>query len=200
MRIHIMIALLLAAFCLSAQAAPGNGNGPQRDKEREREREQRAIIRVVVVPENDQDELRAYQLWFGQQVRGYEEIDRDTSERLSDLLHVVTGVAGNEVTVAGRHNMRQTVTLNRGTQVIFQEMTPTWAPPGLHRGRPANPPGAFAAQRLRPGDLVTVDGLGMLLHQGVPGFARWFGVRPEVDAGLRALIVEDLRAKGQLEA
>ncbi|MGU3495170.1 shikimate dehydrogenase [Xanthobacteraceae bacterium A53D] len=47
--------------------------------------------------------------------------------------------------------------------------------------------------------LRTVDGLGMLLHQAVPGFERWFGVRPVVDAGLRDLIVEDLRAKGQLE-
>ncbi|MDO6484845.1 shikimate dehydrogenase [Shimia thalassica] len=28
---------------------------------------------------------------------------------------------------------------------------------------------------------VTVDGLGMLLHQAVPGFERWFGRRPIVD-------------------
>jgi shikimate dehydrogenase len=28
--------------------------------------------------------------------------------------------------------------------------------------------------------LKTVDGLGMLLHQAVPGFEKWFGVRPEV--------------------
>lgn len=32
---------------------------------------------------------------------------------------------------------------------------------------------------------VTVDGLGMLLHQAVPGFERWFGRRPEVDEHLR---------------
>ena len=32
----------------------------------------------------------------------------------------------------------------------------------------------------------TVDGLGMLLHQAVPGFERWFGVRPEVDSATRA--------------
>ena len=32
----------------------------------------------------------------------------------------------------------------------------------------------------------TVDGLGMLLHQAVPAFERWFGVRPEVDDGTRA--------------
>lgn len=31
----------------------------------------------------------------------------------------------------------------------------------------------------------TVDGLGMLLHQAVPGFERWFGVRPVVDEETR---------------
>ena len=36
---------------------------------------------------------------------------------------------------------------------------------------------------------VTVDGLGMLLHQGVPGFERWFGQRPEVDDALRAAVL-----------
>lgn len=36
--------------------------------------------------------------------------------------------------------------------------------------------------------LATVDGLGMLLHQAVPGFEAWFGVRPEVTASLRARI------------
>ncbi|PCH75415.1 MAG: shikimate dehydrogenase [Rhodobacteraceae bacterium] len=33
---------------------------------------------------------------------------------------------------------------------------------------------------------VVVDGLGMLLHQAVPGFERWFGTRPEVDQATRA--------------
>lgn len=35
----------------------------------------------------------------------------------------------------------------------------------------------------------TVDGLGMLLHQAVPGFERWFGHRPEIDAGLREAVL-----------
>ncbi|MFS8036272.1 shikimate dehydrogenase [Xanthobacter sp. AM11] len=48
--------------------------------------------------------------------------------------------------------------------------------------------------------LPTVDGLGMLLHQGVPGFERWFGVRPQVTEELRAHLIADLAAKGQLEA
>ena len=34
-------------------------------------------------------------------------------------------------------------------------------------------------------NLPIVDGLGMLLHQGRPGFEAWFGVAPEVDEGLR---------------
>jgi shikimate dehydrogenase len=33
---------------------------------------------------------------------------------------------------------------------------------------------------------ITVDGLGMLLHQAAPGFERWFGVLPEVNAAARA--------------
>ncbi len=37
--------------------------------------------------------------------------------------------------------------------------------------------------------LKAVDGLGMLLHQGVPGFEAWFGRRPEVDDALRAAVV-----------
>ncbi len=36
---------------------------------------------------------------------------------------------------------------------------------------------------------TTVDGLGMLLHQAVPAFERWFGVRPEVDAELREVVL-----------
>lgn len=35
----------------------------------------------------------------------------------------------------------------------------------------------------------TVDGLGMLLHQAVPGFERWFGKRPPVDAAARSAIL-----------
>ena len=43
---------------------------------------------------------------------------------------------------------------------------------------------------------VAVDGLGMLLHQAVPAFERWFGVRPQVTPELRALVVADLKREG----
>lgn len=37
--------------------------------------------------------------------------------------------------------------------------------------------------------LAAVDGLGMLLHQGVAGFEAWFGVRPRVTEELRAWVL-----------
>ncbi|OUS05626.1 shikimate dehydrogenase [Rhodobacterales bacterium 52_120_T64] len=37
--------------------------------------------------------------------------------------------------------------------------------------------------------LETVDGLGMLLHQAVPGFESWFGRKPEVDDELRQAVL-----------
>jgi len=36
---------------------------------------------------------------------------------------------------------------------------------------------------------TTVDGLGMLLHQAVPGFERWFGIRPSVDEATRLAVL-----------
>jgi shikimate dehydrogenase len=44
--------------------------------------------------------------------------------------------------------------------------------------------------------LHTAEGLGMLLHQAVPGFAHWFGVRPQVTAELRALVEADITGAG----
>ena len=41
----------------------------------------------------------------------------------------------------------------------------------------------------------TVGGLGMLLHQAAPGFARWFGTEPSVTPELRALVAADLPAR-----
>ena len=37
--------------------------------------------------------------------------------------------------------------------------------------------------------LRTADGLGMLLHQAVPGFSAWFGVTPVVDQALQNAVL-----------
>ena len=44
-----------------------------------------------------------------------------------------------------------------------------------------------AARGLKP-----VEGLGMLLYQGVPGFQAWFGVEPKVDDDFRRFVAGDL--------
>jgi shikimate dehydrogenase len=50
--------------------------------------------------------------------------------------------------------------------------------------------GAARARGLR-----TVSGVGMLLHQAAPGFARWFGARPSVTPALRRLVEADIMPK-----
>jgi shikimate dehydrogenase len=49
---------------------------------------------------------------------------------------------------------------------------------------------AARAQGLR-----CVGGLGMLLHQAVPGFHAWFGTKPDVDEELRRFVAADLLAQ-----
>lgn len=65
---------------------------------------------------------------------------------------------------------------------------------GLRRGTVVtdlvyNPLKTRLLQEAEAASCVVVDGLGMLLHQAVPGFERWFGVRPEVDVNTRAAIL-----------
>jgi shikimate dehydrogenase len=44
--------------------------------------------------------------------------------------------------------------------------------------------------------LRAVSGIGMLLHQAVPGFERWFGMRPCVTPELRGVVEADIAAAG----
>lgn len=46
-------------------------------------------------------------------------------------------------------------------------------------------------KQARARGLQAADGLHMLLHQAVPGFERWFGVRPQVTSELRDIVVQD---------
>jgi shikimate dehydrogenase len=43
--------------------------------------------------------------------------------------------------------------------------------------------------------LRTVEGIGMLLHQAVPGFRAWFGIEPHVDDELRQFMIADLPSR-----
>ncbi|HXC57521.1 MAG TPA: shikimate dehydrogenase [Rhizomicrobium sp.] len=50
-------------------------------------------------------------------------------------------------------------------------------------------------KRAREAGLATVDGLGMLMHQGVPAFAAFFGVEPKVTPALRRHLEAALGAR-----
>lgn len=65
---------------------------------------------------------------------------------------------------------------------------------GLHPGQTVtdlvyNPLRTRLLAEAEAAGCVTVDGLGMLLHQAVPAFERWFGQRPEVDEATRAAVL-----------
>ncbi|MEZ5757700.1 MAG: shikimate dehydrogenase [Emcibacteraceae bacterium] len=53
-----------------------------------------------------------------------------------------------------------------------------------------NPLETSLLKKARERGNITVDGLGMLLHQAVPGFQAWFGIRPEVDDGLKQFLLK----------
>jgi len=66
---------------------------------------------------------------------------------------------------------------------------------GLHPGQVVTdivyaPLETSLLQAAKAAGCLTVDGLGMLLHQAVPGFERWFGKRPEVDRRLRDAVLQ----------
>lgn len=65
---------------------------------------------------------------------------------------------------------------------------------GLHRGQVVtdlvySPLQTRFLSVARDAGCTTVDGLGMLLHQAVPAFEHWFGLRPEVDEALRTAVL-----------
>jgi shikimate dehydrogenase len=55
-------------------------------------------------------------------------------------------------------------------------------------------------RQAKEGGWKTVDGLGMLLHQAVPGFEKWFGLRPEVSPGLRERVLAAVTARERTAA
>jgi shikimate dehydrogenase len=111
------------------------------------------------------------------------EVGGDMVAGALDDINVVARFAGLVVntTSIGMHSSRfdgfDLDVLQSGTLVTDIVYTPLETP-------------LLAAARAR--GLPTVDGLGMLLHQAVPGFAAWFGVTPQVTPQLRQLVVAAL--------
>ena len=53
-----------------------------------------------------------------------------------------------------------------------------------------NPLDTRLLREARAAGCKTSDGLGMFIHQAVPAFERWFGLRPEVDESVRRSVID----------
>ncbi len=100
--------------------------------------------------------------------------------------------ANREAAVADHALLVNTTSLGMAGQPVL-ELSLDRAPPGLVVADIVYVPletRLLAAARAR--GLRTVPGLGMLLHQAVPGFAAWFGVTPIVDQACHDLLAADI--------
>jgi len=159
MRLHTFLTMGLAALLAMALTAPVSAqNGRNNEKGKDRSIRGRIEVRINTHTEVTPDETRVFDSWFGGQVRGYDAIDEDTGERLDSLIHIVQDVQGNQLMVSSRHRHQAMIQLTKRTRVIFQEITPSWTPPGFNRGQRQHG-GNFVAERIRPGDLVILEGI-----------------------------------------
>jgi shikimate dehydrogenase len=122
---------------------------------------------------------------------------RQRAERLAETLRAMAGKAGIEVIAWGE---REDALDGANLLVNSTSLGMSGAPP-LDLRLDALPSAALvndivytpletdllAAARSQGNPVV--DGLGMLLHQGRPGFAAWFGHDPEVSDALRAAVL-----------
>lgn len=95
---------------------------------------------------------------------------------------------------AGEMIARASVVVNTTSLGMIGEDALSVPLKGLHEGQVVtdlvyNPLETPLLHAAREAGAVTVDGLGMLLHQAAPGFERWFGRRPEVDAETRRAVL-----------
>ncbi len=113
---------------------------------------------------------------------------RDKAEELADLFGprvVVVDWAAAETMVDGAATLINTTSLGMTGQPPFTLSLAALSPGAVASDLvyvPLETP--FLVEAARHG-ARTVDGLGMLLHQAVPAFARWFGRTPKVTDELR---------------
>jgi len=136
--------------------------------------------------------------------RGLERIDivNRTEARAQELAaHFGEAVAGHGMeklhhVLRGTQLLVNTTSLGMNGEDVPQIDWATFSPHALVTDIVYTPLETGLLRQAKAAGLATVDGLGMLLHQAVPGFEKWFGIRPEVTDELRQLVIADLEAHG----
>ncbi|HOF88728.1 MAG TPA: hypothetical protein PLZ36_11590, partial [Armatimonadota bacterium] len=134
--------LLTLALAIPALANPDAGRDAAR-------------VRLIIQQNDANDDSRAYRSWYGAQVSGFNDIDRETGERIGNLLQLVADVGRDRLIVTDRDNVRRTVMLTAQTRVIDLRKGPGTGPgvgslPGSRL--------ADAARHVDQGDLVILNG------------------------------------------
>lgn len=131
----------------------------------------RAGVRQIVVANRTRENVEKLQRDFGPQISHADDVEHALLQ--ADLVVNTTSLG-----MVGQPALSCDVSLLKDTAVVSDIVYAPLETPMLSDAR-------------RRG-LTTVDGLGMLLHQAVEGFALWFGVTPVVDATLRDKVVASL--------
>ncbi|MHB0936305.1 MAG: hypothetical protein ACYC6A_07930 [Armatimonadota bacterium] len=159
MRLHTVLAMGLMALLAVALAVPTLAqDGRGKEKGKDRSVRGRVNVRININPQNDPNDARVFESWFGWQTRGYDAIDAETGERFNTLIYIVQDVDNNRLFVSSRSRNREMVQLTGRTKVTFEEIRLSWMPPGFNRGH-RRQGGDFVASRIRPGDLVVLEGM-----------------------------------------
>jgi hypothetical protein len=132
---------------------------PDRDRDDDHGDRDDARVRITIQQNDANDDTRVYRQWYGAQVGGFNEIDKETGERIGDLLQLVADVGKDRIIITDRDNARRTVLLNGQTRVIFVTNQPGNGYGNGH-GNGYGPNGrmADAARHLDEGDLVILGG------------------------------------------
>jgi shikimate dehydrogenase len=134
--------------------------------------------------------------------RGFEEIRivNRTKLRASELAADFPPASAHDLAdlgraLAGAHLVVNTSTLGmKGAPALDIDLSPAAADATVCDIVYSPLETGLLAQARRRG-MWAVDGLGMLLHQAVPGFEIWFGVRPEVTRDLRRAVLDAIAAR-----
>jgi hypothetical protein len=104
----------------------------------------------------DRDDEQTYRDWYGAVSRDYSDVDRETGERIGDLLQVVTEVSDTRLMVSDSQRLSRAVFVSKDTVVTFPEVSRRSSLVGF--GRPAQRKGRGITDYVKVGDLVVVQG------------------------------------------
>lgn len=149
MRTHTVMTWGLVAAMAMGLTLPGMADKPTRRDD------DKLKVCVTVVDTDSNDDVKAFQAWYGREMRDYDRVDRETGERLNDLLQVVVDIRGNQLLVTDQSGLRRGVLVNGRTRLTIDEDFDRRDRRTLGVGAAIN---SRLAEIFREGDLIIAEG------------------------------------------